>query len=703
MGPDTLVNAALLSQSLAAVAYSVLLAVLLVPGAERQPGDPRAHRLFVTAVGLSAAWGWTGVGALVGDVAGLAIVASGLDLARYGCWFAFSLALLRGTLGRAAPRAWRNLRMATAVALVLGTIAFVLSQLALGARLFPDGWPLVSLVLPALGMLLVEQLYRSAPDDSRWHVKPLCFGLASIFLYDIYLQSNVLLFGHFDETSLVARSAVNALPAPLFYVASRRQGEWQTPMQLSRHAVMHTATLMLAGLYLLGISAIGYYIRYFGGDWGRALALTVLWGALIFLALLVFSGTMRARARVFIGKHFFRYRYDYREEWLRLTGLLSVKEAPEEIGASVIKGLADLLHCRGGELWLADQDGRAFVQAARRNSGAREERIDRDSPFAKNLRDREWIIDLNELRGAPASSSEVEAPEWLVEDASSWLVIPLIVGERLTGLVILAQSNSGLRLNWEARDLLKTASRQAAGFLELMRATEALLEARKFDAFNRMSAFVVHDLKNIVAQLSLMMQNAKRLKDNPEFQEDMLVTVENSLEKMRRLMLQLREGATPVGVSAGVRLVPLVNRIEAAARARGRALEVTVEGDVVTRGHEERLQRVIGHLVDNALDATADGGTVQVGLRRSGSQAEVRVSDTGRGMSEEFVRTRLFKPFQSTKGSGMGIGAYESFEYVRELGGQITVDSEEGRGTTITVALPLLDVRHESDLGMRAA
>jgi putative PEP-CTERM system histidine kinase len=205
-----------------------------------------------------------------------------------------------------------------------------------------------------------------------------------------------------------------------------------------------------------------------------------------------------------------------------------------------------------------------------------------------------------------------------------------------------------------------------------------------------------------VAQLSLMMQNARRLKDNPEFQEDMLATVENSLEKMRRLMLQLREGGTPVGVASGVPLEPIVRRIEAAARSRGRVLGVSVTGDVTTRGHEERLERVIGHLVDNAFDATQPEGEVRVALGCRGSQAEVVVTDTGKGMSEEFIRTRLFKPFQSTKHSGMGIGAFESFEYIRELGGQVEVDSEEGRGTTIRVSLPLFHAGRGSDLGLNA-
>jgi putative PEP-CTERM system histidine kinase len=233
-----------------------------------------------------------------------------------------------------------------------------------------------------------------------------------------------------------------------------------------------------------------------------------------------------------------------------------------------------------------------------------------------------------------------------------------------------------------------------------MYATEALLEARKFDAFNRMSAFVVHDLKNIITQLSLMLKNAERHRDNPEFQQDMLITVESSLDKMRQMMLQLREGQKPVGLSSGVNLEKLLRDIETAAHLRGRRVDVQVIDPVDTRGHEERLARVIGHLVHNALDATPASGRVWVTLRKAAGRAQLEVGDTGAGMTPEFVQTRLFKPFSSTKASGMGIGSYESFHYIKELGGQINVDSEVGRGTVVTVALPLFDANKRSDLEM---
>jgi putative PEP-CTERM system histidine kinase len=289
-------------------------------------------------------------------------------------------------------------------------------------------------------------------------------------------------------------------------------------------------------------------------------------------------------------------------------------------------------------------------------------------------------------------------PAWLAQGPGThWLVVPLSVHDELLGFVVLARPRAPLPMNWETRDLVKTASRQAAGFLAQMHATEALLELRKFEAFNRMSAFVVHDLKNIVTQLSLMLKNAERLHANPEFQQDMLLTVQSSLEKMRRLMLQLREGATPPGSSAGVELAPLLQRLQDMARGRGRELQLRQQAPLATRGHEDRLERVLGHLVHNALDATAQGGDVWVATRRQAGQVVVEVGDTGVGMTDEFIQSRLFRPFSTTKESGMGIGTHESLQYVRELGGQIDVRSRPGEGTLMTVLLPLFDAHGDGE------
>jgi len=623
-------------------------------------------------------------------------VVPSLDLLRFGLWFGFMLMLLPPPRG-GSGLGWMRPMAAGIVLVQLGLIMAgerftpeVLSR--------PQGF--AALALAVLGLVLVEQMLRNATADARWNAKPVCLGLGGIFVFDLFIGSQAALFQRFDGDAISVRALVHAAAVPLLYVASRRHADWLGKLHVSRAAVFHSATLLLVGAYLLIVAAAGYYVRYTGGDWGRALSVALVFVALVALALLIASGSMRARLRVYISKNFFSYRYDYREEWLRFTQLLSGSAEPQHTAETVVRALANLVESPSGMLWMQRSAGGDFMQAARWNLPALPVSEARDGGLATFWRERAWIIDVQEWRERRDAYPGLELPAWLVDEPRCWLIVPLLVREALTGFVVLGRPRAVFELNWEVRDLLRMAASQASGYLDQAQATEALLEARKFDAFNRMSAFVVHDLKNIVTQLSLMMKNAKRLRDNPEFQQDMLDTVENSLEKMRQLMLQLREGDKPHGVTSGVDLEQIAKGLAAAAASKGRVLELELQPGVSTRGHAERVERVLGHVVQNAFDATPPGGRVCLTLDAEGSQARVRVEDSGCGMSEDFIQNRLFKPFQTTKASGMGIGAHESYQYVQELGGKISVQSELNRGTTVTLLLPLFHAQVDAPLAV---
>jgi putative PEP-CTERM system histidine kinase len=682
----------------AAVLYTAFTVALAYRPLRKRDASFKA---FAAAVAATAAWAWAWLAAHRG-VPLFDIVATALDPLRYGFWFLCLLGLLRppGAGWRSANRG----PMLLAAVLVAAELA-VLSLLAMGftGSAAVRGSLFLALALPVFGLFLVEQFYRNLDDDSRWSFKPFCLGLGLLFAFDIYLYSEAVLFGRFDVDSLSVRGAVHGMAVPFLLIGWKRQARSIPRLRLSRAAAFHSATLLLVGVYLLLISGMGYYVRRFGGEWGSALQLGLLIAAAIVLATALVSGAMRAKLRVFVGKHFFRYRYDYRTEWLRFTAMLAQKTSPQEMGVSVVHGLADLVESPGGALWYRGLGDGEFVQTARWNMVRIPDMEPVNSDFATFLLKRGWIVDIRECAAFPQRYESLSLPPWLLAAPEGWLVVPLLVADSLVGFVVLARPRTPVEVNWEVRDLLKTASRQAAGFLAQMHATEALLEARKFDAFNRMSAFVVHDLKNIVTQLSLMMKNAKRLQSNPEFQKDMLATVENSLEKMRQLMLQLRGGDKPAGGTSGVDLAAIGQRLQAVAAERGRALELEIVDRVTARGHDERVERVLGHVVQNAFDATPASGRVWLRLERASGQARVVVGDTGRGMSQEFIHTRLFKPFSSTKEGGMGIGAYESFQYVRELGGSVDVESELDVGTKVTISLPLFDAPQKSDLQLVSA
>lgn len=691
---DALVSLLVIGNGIAGLGFLALAGFVLVQARLADVALQWPHRAIIGAALASAVWaallfafGLTGSEALFR-------LSGGADVLRYGGWYFAILSVLllqKGRMGR--PRGeLRGVVGLTAVIVIAGLAVQAVYPVEIaGGWYVPRPTLLLGLVLPILALFLLEQLFRNVADDSRWNLKPLALGLVAVCFFDLYMQAQALMFGRLDFQVLSVRGLVHALVIPLFAASVARSRDWFRRIKVSNKIVIHTTMLLVVGGYLLFMAALGYLVRLMGGGWGEAFQITVFFIATVALAVLLFSGAVRAKIRVWIGKHFFRYRYDYREEWLKFTRALSEHDTPGDLAAQIVRELAGMVESPAGCLWIRDAGRGGYVQYARWNMPELAVREPDAAALVQFLADRKWVVNLDEFRRGQAGYEGLRLPDWLAALPSAWLVVPLAVGSELAGFLVLAQARTRVEVNWEVNDLLKTAGAQAAVHLSQMLSAEALLETRKFEAFNRMSAFVVHDLKNIVAQLSLMLRNAERHWDNPEFQKDMLETVEHALGRMRALMTQLQEGGSSQTVTQGVDLAVLLGRVRDMKRKLGREVALEVETGLWVQGDPERLERVLGHLVQNALDATeANQGEVTVRAQGAPGQVRLVIQDTGCGMSEAFVRERLFKPFQTTKSMGMGIGAYESFQYIRELGGEIDVQSSEYVGTQISITLSRL-------------
>ena len=663
----------------AAVAFFFLFALLVTSWRGRLQG-----MLLAAASLLNALW--------AGSVAYLAmqqnvamLPADILEILRSAVWFAFLLVLL----GYSA-KAMRPLRRAAVVLMAYCGVFLVATVYAGGGEPAPPAMFLIlgRVVMAVIGMVLVEQLYRNVNTQQRWGIKFLCLGLGGMFSCDFYLYADALLLRNVNHDIWAARGVVNVLIVPFLAVAAARNPKLSLDIFVSRGILFHSTALFGAAAYLLVMAGAGYYIRYFGGNWGVALQFTFLFGALLLLFVILFSGTLRARLKVFLSKNFFSYRYDYREEWLRFTRTLSEGEPGVRLRESSIQAIAELVDSPGGALWMSQESG-TFEQVAHWNMSFTQGIEQSGSALCQFLEKRQWVINLEECAVQPEFYDNLAMPPWLAAIPRAWLVVPLILHERLLGFVVLAKSRGKVNLDWEVNDLLKTAGRQAASYLAQLEAAKALLVARQFESFNRMSAFVVHDLKNLVAQLSLMLSNADKHQHKPEFQKDMMETVGNSVDKMKRLLFQLR-GGYDLGPPTPVALADVMRQVVAAKSALRPSPRLEAEGGALSVvAHGARLERVIGHLVQNAIEATPPDGDVIVRYLRQNGSAVITVADTGCGMSEQFIRYRLFKPFESGKTTGMGIGTYEIWQYVRELGGRIDVESREAQGSVFRVTLPL--------------
>jgi len=677
-------SVSLITYGLAASAYLLLSALLLTRRRVRSLGPG-----LLLAAATSTVWATlVAVGTLL-ELPPITFIQF-LELLRNAGWLFFLLQLLGfqedGQIWRWRGKSW----LGPFILLVIGGIV-VLGLRPLGPFFptmlghVPDLSMVLWLMLATCGLLLVEQVYRNANSTERWGVKFLCLGLGSLFAYDLYMYAEALLFQQLNAKLWQARGFVNALVIPWLVISIGRNRQWRMDMYVSRHIVFHTVTLMGAGIYMLCMALAGYFIKYVGGSWGGVMQIGFLSLAAALLFTLLFSANLRARLRVFVSKHFFSYRYDYREEWLRLTeGLASLRQ--EEAAEGIIKVMAPIALSKSGGILYRDTNGRfvatAFWEMHPFNAA---ELGNLDTWILENG----WVIDLQEWRRSPDIYGYLELPGWLREQDTLWLIVPLLFQNELEGVLFLSKTELKHSVNWEDRDLLKTAGRQAAALLAQQRTSRALVEARQFDAFNRLSAYVIHDLKNILAQQSLMVANARKHRNNPEFVDDMIGTVDNSVKRMQRLMDQMRIGMR----STEPRTFELAPILESCVEMYSKAHplpSLTIAHAAFVTADPERLATVFGHLIQNAQEATADDGKVTVELIRKVDRVEVRFTDTGIGMSRDFIRERLFKPFESTKGlTGMGIGAFESREYVRQLGGDITVRSEVGEGSSFCLSLPL--------------
>jgi len=689
---DPSTSIAAVSYGLAAIAFALL--ALTSRGRDGPPGVPGL------AVPAAASFLWAAILALQAllragqELAGLA------ELMRDLVWVWFL---------------WRNLQALRAKTESTDALAFLgrglagLAGLAFASHVIALFFPAsrlsywIGAVYPALfavaGMVLVEQFYRNSSVQERWGIKHLCLALGGIFVFDFYLYSEAMLFAAVSQDGWIARGAVNALLVPLLWISLRRRANTDMKLAISHRMAFHSAALMGAGLYLMLMAAAGYYIRLAGGNWGAILQTVFLFGAALVLLLAVFSSTVRAKLRVYLAKHFFRYRYDYREEWLRFTSMLTEGEPDAQVYDRSLQAMARLVDSAAAALWLKQESGAkggsVYRRAAQWNFAELEGQLEADHAFPKFLESRQWVLDLKDCKEQPDLLAEAGFPAWLLACEKAWLVIPLLWHDRLSGFVVLAKSLSQPGMDWEINDLLKTAARQAAAHLAQAQAAEALTVARQFESFNRAAAFVVHDIKNLVAQLSLLLANAEKHKHNPEFQEDMLATIESSVARMNRMLHKLRDepGAGDMCTldPGTVDLSAMLQEVMQSKNAYSLKpiLRIETEGMRV-KAEREKLVRIVGHLVQNAIEATPYTGNVSVTLARADGWAVLTVADTGAGMDASFIRERLFRPFASTKGTGMGIGAYECKEYVQELNGSIQVASTPGRGTLFTIRLPLI-------------
>ena len=545
----------------------------------------------------------------------------------------------------------------------------------------------LGLIISAGSLVLVHNLYGQASPDSRWGIRLPMIALAAMWVYDLHLYTTAYLTRSAVEDLFAMRGAILAMLVPVFALASRRNANWK--MQISRAATFQSISVIAILAYLVLMMSATQVLEVVEAEWVRVGQIGLIFAMTIAALIFLPSGRARAWLQVMLAKHFFEHRYDYREEWLRFTRTMALGgEDAAPLVERVAKALADVAGSPAALLLLVDEQYRMNPAAGWNWDMDVGHGAPSDYGLVRYLEETGRVVDFDALAAGSATGERpVPVPEWMASGGAAWAGVPLLHFDHLVGFVILQHPLVRRPLDWEDFDLFRTAGTQAASYLAEARGQEALANSQRFDEFNRRFAFIMHDIKNLVSQLSLVARNAERHADNPEFRADMVATLQSSVRKMNDLLARLGRGNN--AESEELRPVPLQPLVTALADAKRRVHPVEAFGDsgTVAMADPLRLEQALAHLIQNAIDASDPSDTVRICYGERGEDVVIEVIDSGTGMSAEFIRTRLFQPFSSTKDAGFGIGAFEARSMVQAMGGRLEVESREGEGSRFTIFL----------------
>ena len=551
------------------------------------------------------------------------------------------------------------------------------------------------LVSTVLILTNIERTFRAAVGTMRWRIKFLVLGLGVIFGARIYTQSQALLFSDYSPSQLSVEATALLIGCALIAFAYVRTGFNEIDVYPSR-AVLHTSvTVLLTGAYLFVVGVLAQVVARFGGIAGFSIAAFVVLLGVVILAMLLLSDRARQSLQLFISRHFKRPQHDFRQIWARFTRSLAVALDETELSTIAARMVSETFGALSVSTWLFDEQGERLIRVGS-TSDAEQARDDfRSSIAGKEINSAELAklsrpFDLGRAKEKWARDL-MEKSNGQFRSGGSPICVPLIGGEHWLGTIVLADRVRGLGYSAEEMDLLKCIGEQVAASLLKLRLTEEIMERKELEAFQAMSAFLIHDLKNAASTLGLMLENLPTHFDNPAFRQDAFRGIGSAASRINDLIKRMN------ALRHELRLKPAELDLNLVVTEALASLNGTLDTSLITKfdqiptisADQQQLQSVFTNLLLNARDAVGMNGRITVETARQGEWVALSVSDNGCGMTEQFIKNSLFRPFRSTKKKGLGIGMFQSKTIVEAHHGKIHVESELGVGTTFRVMLPL--------------
>ncbi|XAP77186.1 XrtA/PEP-CTERM system histidine kinase PrsK [Citromicrobium bathyomarinum] len=654
----------------------------------RRPLPWRRERI-AGLVALCLTGVWAGVLAALGPAA---LVTAGAEVLRNLSWLALVHALFAGGVDQESARKVRFVIVSLVfVELLQGAVLAADALIDAGPEFAAAALRVSSLfhMLVAIGALvLLHNLYVGASHRDRASTRWVAISLSALWLFELNYYAATWLSGEFPDQIAALRGVVVAIAfVPLAMALGADVSALR--FRASRKVAFRSLSLLLIGGYLLAMAGLARVLNLMEADGARLAQVGFLVALLTVMALWLPSERFRAWLKVTAQKHLFSHRYDYRAEWLRLADTIGRGgEAGDALHLRVPKAMADITESPSAALFLPDPEGTLVLAETWRWPTLADDVVSLPDQLAGFLSQNDYVIDLEQWRSGKSEAGDVDPlPAWLDAESASWAIVPLRHFDRLQGAVLLARPLIDRQLDWEDFDLLKVVGRQLASYLAEQAGQHALMEAARFDEFNRRMAFVLHDIKNLASQLSLLSHNAQRHADNPAFREDMLKTLGTSTAKLNGLIQRLgRYGNQRAPEIERVELAALVGDVAASFGLSWQG-RVSISGDEAAMADREGLEQALVHLIQNAFDASPANAPVCVAIHGDHIGASIDIVDVGEGMDPAFLRDKLYAPFVSSKSDGFGIGALEARELIRAMGGRLLVQSRVGLGTRFTIEL----------------
>jgi putative PEP-CTERM system histidine kinase len=616
-----------------------------------------------------------------------------------GLWLLFALTFARADRTRFL-RLWRW-PLAAAFAVPVGIVVFAWDSLvtrtsyANPSWLIPVGlggkWLHVALLLAAVAILVnLESTLRAAVGTVRWQIKFTVLGIALLFGVEIFACSQILLYSAL-EASLLPFGSVALLMACAFVVGSllwRRLSSFDVyPSQAFLH---NSITLLVVGLYLLAVAGLVELIDAFGGRQRAPLIAFVVLVAVLGLTVGLLSTELQQRVKGFVNRHLRRPTHDYRRIWDEFTKRTSRLVAIGPLATTMCNIASETFGSSSATLWLV-REGERKLALGGSSALSAEEAVRILKAYGDG---RSWLEVMETKLDAPLDLRDSGLPEAardLVRVVQASYSVALRGSEgKPIGFLTINDRVTGQPYNSEDFALLKTLADQASAAILNRQLAKELERAKEMETFQTLSAFFVHDLKNLASRFSLAMQNIPVHFDKPAFREDLLRTMEKSVSKIETMTARLsslskERSLKRISCDLNALVREALSGLNGTLRA---SLEVDYGDLPPIEADPEEIQNVLTNLVLNAHEATGASGRITVKTSRENGWVLLTVADNGLGMPPEFVANSLFRPFQTTKKHGLGIGLYQSKTIVEAHGGRIEVESAPGEGATFRILLP---------------